>query len=163
MQLPDSSQKRPVRLVLVLRCDVSLKGAFIMSHAKRVAVVLAVVMLVLAPRFARADENDQLMIVTFSGPVAIPGSVLPAGTYQFKLADPEDDRTILEIRSEDGSKAYATLITIPEERAVPTDEPVVTFREPVAGSPEAIQAIFYPGSLTGMELVYSTDATHGQR
>ena len=30
---------------------------------------------------ARADETDQAIRVTFSGPVQIPHQVLPAGTY----------------------------------------------------------------------------------
>ena len=36
---------------------------------------------------ANADEWDQKTTFTFSGPVEIPGQVLQAGTYVFKLAD----------------------------------------------------------------------------
>jgi hypothetical protein len=36
---------------------------------------------------AKADDFNQEVIFTFSGPVEIPGSVLPAGTYVFTLAD----------------------------------------------------------------------------
>ncbi len=42
---------------------------------------------------AKADDWDQKTIVTLSGPVEIPGvhlkgwSILPAGTYVFKLLD----------------------------------------------------------------------------
>ena len=36
---------------------------------------------------ARADENDRLTYLTFSGPVQLPGVTLAAGTYTFKLAD----------------------------------------------------------------------------
>jgi hypothetical protein len=134
-----------------------------MRHVKKVAVLFAFVLFVLAPRFARADDRDLLMIFTFSGPVAIPNAVLPAGTYQFKLADPDSDRNVVEVRSEDGSKGFGTLITVPVERSIPTGHAVVTFREPVSGSPEAIRAIFYPGSTTGMEFVYPTDGGHRQR
>ena len=56
-------------------------------------------------RSARADEFDRLMVITFSGPVEVPGEVLPAGTYQFKLADPNGDRSLLKIRSGDGSQS----------------------------------------------------------
>jgi|SRR5437016_3721538 len=131
-----------------------------MGYVKRITFVVAVVTLfVLASRPARADQFDQLMIITFSGPVQIPGEVLPAGTYQFKLADPSGDRNVVEILSGDGSKVYATLLTIPEERSTPTGEPVVTLEERAAGSPEAIRAVFYPGETTGMEFQYST---HGK-
>jgi hypothetical protein len=42
---------------------------------------------VLLPRTAAADERDKRTIVTFSQAVEIPGKVLPAGTYVFRLAD----------------------------------------------------------------------------
>jgi hypothetical protein len=126
-----------------------------MTQAKRIASVLAVALLVLASRSARADEFDHLMVITFSAPVQIPGEVLPAGTYQF--SNPDGDRNVVEIRSADGSKPYATLLTIPAERSTATDEPVVKFEERAAGSPEAIRAVFYPGETTGMAFLYPTD------
>lgn len=43
---------------------------------------------------ALADEWDQKTIVNFNGPVEVPGRVLPAGTYVFKLADSSSDRNI---------------------------------------------------------------------
>ena len=38
-------------------------------------------------RNVRADEWDKKTIVSFSAPVQIPGTVLPAGTYVFKDAN----------------------------------------------------------------------------
>ena len=38
---------------------------------------------------ARADEYTKQTFLTFSGPVQVPGMTLPAGTYMFKLANPE--------------------------------------------------------------------------
>ena len=128
-----------------------------MRNVKRIMFVLAVALFVLASRTARADEFDRLMVITFSGPVAVPGEVLPAGTYQFKLAEPYSNSNVLEIRSADGSQGYGMLMTIPEQRSTPTDDPVVTFDEREAGSPEAIHAVFYPGETTGMAFVYPTD------
>src|SRR6266852_6251186 len=98
-----------------------------MTQVKRIASVLAVVLLVLASRSARADEFDHLMVITFSAPVAIPGEVLPAGTYQF--TNPDGDRSVLQIRSADGLQPYATLLTIPQDRSAATDKPVVKFEE----------------------------------
>src|ERR1700688_4086370 len=45
-------------------------------------------------RAAQASEADRLTYVTFSGPVEVPGVGLSAGTYIFKLADPETSRVI---------------------------------------------------------------------
>jgi hypothetical protein len=135
-----------------------IKGAEIMRQLKKLTSAFAIALVVLAAQSARADESNQLMILTFSGPVQVPGAVLPAGTYQFKLAVPGTDRHIVEILSEDGSHSYTTLATIPDERSTPTDEAIVTFKEPTAGSPDAIRAIFYPGETTGLEFVYPADA-----
>jgi len=126
-----------------------------MTQVKRIASVLAVVLLVLASQSARADEFDHLMVITFSAPVQIPGEVLPAGTYQF--SNPDGDRGVLQIRSADGTQPYAMLLTLPAERSQATDKAVVKFEERTSGSPEAIRSVFYPGETTGMALVYPTD------
>jgi hypothetical protein len=139
-----------------------MKGAFIMCHVKKLIVVFAVALLVLAPRTARADAYAQLMIFTFSRPVAIPGVVLPAGTYQFKLADPSTSRNVVQILSNDGSQVYATLQTLPARRLTATNDPVVTFDERATGSPDAIRTIFYPGETIGMKLMYPEDQEVGE-
>ena len=77
----------------------------------------------------RADEYTKQTFLTFSGPVQLPGITLPAGTYQFKLADPDEGRRTLQVWDKDGTKLYTTLLTIPDERMTPTDKPVVMFAE----------------------------------
>jgi hypothetical protein len=104
-----------------------------MRDVKRVTVVPAVVLFVVASHVMRADEFDRVMAITFSGPVDVPHVVLAAGTYEFKLADSAGDRNVVEVRSDDGSTVYATLLTVPDDRPTPTDDPVVTFDERAAG------------------------------
>ena len=65
---------------------------------------------------ARADEHDKLTYFTFSGPVQIPGQTLAAGTYMFKLADSPSNRHIVQVFNKDGSKLYATILAIPDQR-----------------------------------------------
>ena len=134
-----------------------------MRHIKRLTVVFAMALLVVASRSARADEYDESMIFTFSGPVEVPGVVLPAGTYQFKLADPDTDRNVIQILSNDGSQVYATLLTMPNDSVTATDDPIVRLEERPAGAPVAIRAICYPNA-TGMEFVYpaAPNATGGE-
>jgi hypothetical protein len=109
---------------------------------------------------ARADEWNQKTVVTFSGPVEIPGvhltgfAVLPAGTYVFKLLNSESDRHIVQIFSADEKTVYATILAIPNYRLKVTGKTVMTFRERPAGEPEALRAWFYPGSNSGEEFVY---------
>jgi hypothetical protein len=109
---------------------------------------------------ARADAYDEKTIVTFSGPVEIPGvhlkgwGVLPAGTYVFKLVDSQSDRHIVQIFSADEKTVYATILAIPNYRLRVTGKTVMTFRERPAGQPEALRAWFYPGKAWGEEFVY---------
>jgi hypothetical protein len=103
---------------------------------------------------ARADEWDKKTVLTFSQPVEIPGRVLPAGTYTFKLADTMGNRHIVQIFNADGSQIIATVMAIPDYRLTSTDKTVIKFDEVPAGSPEAIRAWFYPGNIIGNEFVY---------
>jgi hypothetical protein len=114
---------------------------------------------ILAP-CAKADDWNRKTIVTFSGPVEIPGvhlagwGVLPAGTYVFKILDSLSDRHIVQIFNSDETTVYATILAIPNYRLQATDKTVMTFRERAAGEPEALRAWFYPGRNWGEEFVY---------
>jgi hypothetical protein len=109
---------------------------------------------------ARADDWNRKTVITFSGPVEIPGvhlkgwGVLPAGTYVFKIVDSQSDRHIVQIFSEDEKTVYATVLAIPNYRLKVTDKTVITFRERPAGEPGALRAWFYPGRNWGEEFVY---------
>src|SRR5712691_10924424 len=97
---------------------------------------------------------DQRTIFTFSGPVEIPGQVLPAGTYVFKLADSSSDRNIVQVYNKDETYLYGTFLAIPDQRLQPTGKPIITFEERAGDSPEAVKAWFYPGDDYGHEFVY---------
>jgi hypothetical protein len=120
---------------------------------------LALAGAVFAPA-AKADAWDRKTVMTFSGPVEIPGvhlkgwGVLPAGTYVFKILDSQSDRHIVQIFNADETQCYATVLAIPNYRLQATGKTVVTFRERPAGQPEALRAWFYPGRNWGEEFVY---------
>jgi len=109
---------------------------------------------------AKADESTRKTMITFSGPVEIPGvhlagwGVLPAGTYVFKILDSQSDRHIVQIFSQDEKTVYATILAIPNYRLKATSKTVMTFSERPAGEPEALRAWFYPGRNWGEEFVY---------
>jgi hypothetical protein len=114
---------------------------------------------ILAPS-AKADAWNRKSVITFSGPVEIPGvhlrgwGVLPAGTYVFKILDSQSDRRIVQIFDKDETTVYATILAIPNYRLRATNKTVMTFRERPAGQPEALRAWFYPGRNWGEEFVY---------
>ena len=103
---------------------------------------------------AAADEWDQRTIFTFGGPVEIPGRVLRAGTYVFKLADSSSNRNIVQVFSKNEKHLYGTFLAIPDQRLHPAGKPIITFDERPAGSPEAVRAWFYPGEDFGHQFVY---------
>jgi len=122
---------------------------------KPVAVALAIAAIAFGlAGSAGADEYDKKTMITFSKAVEIPGRVLPAGTYVFKLADSLGDRHIVQVFTADGSQILATLVAIPDSRLTTTDATFITFDEVVAGAPDAIRAWFYPGNSIGQEFVY---------
>jgi len=104
-----------------------------------------------------ADDYTKLTLLTFSGPVDIPGKTLPAGTYRFALADPETGRRVVKVSDKDGTKTLGMFLSIPNQRMTPSDKPVVMFKEAVAGAPPAVQAWFYPGERFGYEFAYPHD------
>jgi hypothetical protein len=126
-----------------------------MRYITAMCCALAMTALV-APR-AHADDYNKLTYVTFSGAVQVPGATLPAGTYTFKLADPENSRRVIQIWNKDATHLYTTLLTIPNQRLEPTDKPVILFKETAAGEPQAVEAWFYPGDRYGQEFVYPHD------
>ena len=101
-----------------------------------------------------ADEEDKKTIITFSEPVQVPGTTLPAGTYTFKLADSTSDRNIVQIFNADSTRLITTILAIPNERLTPTGNTVLKFDERPSGQPEALKAWFYPGDNFGEEFVY---------
>jgi hypothetical protein len=106
---------------------------------------------------AIADEWNKETKLEFNKPVQVPGKVLEAGKYVFKLADSDSDRNIVQIYSEDASgdqKFVTTILAIPAYRVVTPDQPIVQFEEGPAGSPEAIHSWFYPGDNAGWAFVY---------
>jgi len=126
-----------------------------MKIVNTVLVVSALALLgaVSAPG-ARADEWNKKTVMTFNQPVEIPGQILPAGTYTFKLLNSPSDRHIVQVFNADGSQLIATILTINDYRLKPTGRTVVKFAEQPGDAPDALKAWFYPGDNFGQEFVY---------
>jgi hypothetical protein len=117
---------------------------------------LTALCVLVAPK-AKADEWNRKTVITFSGPVEVPGvgaQILPAGTYVFKIVNSNSDRHIVQIFNQDETHVFTTILAIPNYRLKVTDKTVITFRERPAGQPEALKAWFYPGHEWGEQFVY---------
>ena len=117
--------------------------------------VVAGLMATMTPAPLGGHTIDKLTYLTFNGQVQIPGATLDAGTYRFRLTNPNTSRNVLQVLSHDGSTVYAMFHTMVDSRMEVTDDSMVTFRETPAGVPPAIKSLFYGGERRGYEFVYS--------
>ena len=68
---------------------------------------------------ADAFTSDKRTYFTFNQSVALPGVTLPAGTYMFRLADPDTTRRVIQVSDKEGTQSYALLLTMPAYRPTP--------------------------------------------
>jgi hypothetical protein len=120
--------------------------------SNKLALILSTVMLATLP--VLGDEWNKKTLLTFSQPVEVPGMILPAGDYVFKLADSFSNRHIVQIFNADEDQIFATILAIPNYRMELADKTIVLFEERRADQPQAIHAWFYPGNVRGQEFVY---------
>jgi hypothetical protein len=122
-------------------------------HKSYIAVGMIVAFTLFFELAAHASIADQLTEITFSQPIQIPGQILPAGTYSFKLLN-DDNLDVVQIFNQDRTHLYAILQTIPAVGRV-ADDTTVTLVQQGAGKPDALLNWFYPGDETGHEFLYS--------
>ena len=104
---------------------------------------------------AHADQDNQSTTISFIEGVLVPGRTLPAGTYQFVLANSDANRDIVWIFNADRTQLFATIQTVPTERATETSGTSITLAQRPGGQPDAVVSWFYPGTVTGHEFLYS--------
>ena len=128
-----------------------------MKRLSIIPLALAAVFLTLSLSCgAKADGWDKKTVVTFDQDVEIPGQVLPAGTYVFKLLRSNSDRSVVQVWSQ-GESLLATLITIGDSYPNPSGDPyfVLDMSGTEEGFPPAIVSWFFAGSNDGRDFIYS--------
>ena len=121
---------------------------------KRTLMAIACLGALVLAHEARADAWNKKTTITFSQPVELPGVVLQAGTYVFKLVDLPGTRNVVQVFNAEENEVYTTMIGIPHLHPEPHEKPYVGFEERPAGAPVAVHEWFYPGNDTGLEFVY---------
>ncbi len=114
---------------------------------------LAAVLLSLCAPTAAFGQWSERTELTFSEPVIIPGATLQPGTYVFQLLEPGSAGDTLEIRREDGTLVTTTM-TVPARRTEAKEDNVLKFNPTEEGTPPALAAWFYPGTIYGHQFVY---------
>src|SRR5262245_9452313 len=126
------------------------------SMLKRLLTTSVLVVLVhVMASGANASTFDKRTYFTFNQSVTLPGVTLPAGTYMFRLADPDTTRRVIQVTDKQGTQSYALLLTLPARRLDAARDSEVRFLETPAGAPRAIDAWWYLGDNTGYQFMYS--------
>ena len=125
-----------------------------------VAAVCCAMILAFLPVTANADEWNKKTVVTFNTPIELPGIVLPAGTYVFKLMDSLSSRNIVQVFNAEETHIYTTILAIPNYRLTRSEKTVMSFAERPIDTPEALRAWFYPGDNFGQEFAYPKARAH---
>ena len=116
-----------------------------------VAIGLALVVTVTSQAGAIGDHANRL---TFTGAVALPGVVLPAGTYTFEIANPGNSTTVVRVAGRDGRVQFLGFTErVRRPEGLPKDS-VVSFGESAAANPPPILAWYPVGTLTGHRFIY---------
>jgi hypothetical protein len=129
-----------------------------MNRKLAAIAVAAITLAVLSPN-AGAQIPIQKISVTISEPLEVPNLVLPIGTYVFEALE---NGRVTRILSADESRIYTTLLTQPEERREPLENPLVTLKEGPKGDVQRIDSWFYAGESIGNEFLYAGTGADGK-
>ena len=99
--------------------------------------------------------HDNRTHFPFSQPVAIPGTVLPAGEYVFRLADPDSGRSIVQVLNRETGESHGVFLTVLEDRATIAEKPEITLGEAPEGMTRSIATWWYAGTTTGRTFLYA--------
>jgi hypothetical protein len=125
-----------------------------MAKNKSVRIAFATVMLALVAVAAHAWGFSHENTLKFTRPVALPGVVLPAGTYSFDVASPTA-LDVVVVRSADRGKVFymGFTRTVSRPRHMSSAIPVA-FGEASANEAPPIAAWYEIGDTLGHEFLY---------
>ena len=120
----------------------------------RVAVGTVAVALALAASVHAFGLNHRNTL-KFSSPVALPGVVLPAGTYTFDLAGSMSELDLVVVRETPSGKSLYMGFTNTVRRPIGmSQDAAITFGEAAANEPRPISRWYEVGDSLGHEFLY---------
>lgn len=123
-------------------------------RATLVSLVCASVCTLTAATVGAQSSGQRVATLTFSGPVQVPGAMLPAGTYLFRqIAGPVDGHRLVQVSAVEPTRLVAQFRTKPSRRAAAGGD--VTFRPTLNGTSPAIATWYFNKGMEGSEFLYS--------
>jgi len=113
---------------------------------------IALLALAAAPSGASLGRWDR---ITFSGPVALPGVVLPAGSYTFEIANPETSHRVVRVSRRDTGRVYFAGFTrmVPRPVDLAPDQLLILGEAP-RGQAAPINVWYPSGASQGHQFIY---------
>lgn len=131
-----------------------------MKHSLRLFAVATFALLIAAPVVVAQSMpiTPEVSVLPVAEPLDVGGTVLRPGTYLIKVIQSADSRNKVQVLSRDGSKVFATLLTVPHELEPNEEIPATTFvfYPPTENHPRALRTWFAanPPGDHGHDIVY---------
>jgi hypothetical protein len=106
----------------------------------------------------KASEADKKTTITISQPVAVQGTILPAGQYVLRLRDYFPMRDVVSIFNSDETRLITTVAPLHATREQLADKSEFSFYGSSEGQPVALHTWFYPGDSNGYEFLQAPNA-----
>jgi hypothetical protein len=126
-----------------------------LSSSLLLALVLSLV--VITSSTSSADDWNRLTTAIFNHSVQIPGKVLPAGIYVFKLADISGERNVIQVWNADETDLLATVMGWPEYVDKAPETNLFILEDQSKDLPPLLKSWFQAGNRTGERFIYSKD------
>jgi hypothetical protein len=134
------------------RKEVTMRRALHFSLLAILGISLAI-----WPSLSDADDWNRLTTAIFNHPVQIPGKVLPAGIYVFRLADISGERNVVQVWNADQTEIVATVMGFPEYLDTAPQTDLFIFEEQGKGLPPLLKSWFQIGNRNGERFIYSKE------
>ena len=103
----------------------------------------------------KASRWAHLEQLTFNAPIALPGVVLAAGTYNFEIPGDGASHSLVRVSSKDGRHVYLTAFTLEVRRPGKADALKVTFHEAATGAPPSVNTWYPADDPSGKQFIYN--------
>lgn len=114
---------------------------------------MRIALLLLFSALLWASTDEEVTVFSFAAPIAVPGKILPAGKYLFKL-DQREELNVVKIESPDERKVFGIFLVKPDYSSQVPKKPGLIFESRGAGAPQAIRAWFIPGDKYANKFIY---------
>src|SRR5512140_2033473 len=116
----------------------------------------AALLMVCGTQQANAQHPTNASELIFTEPVDVGGTILQAGTYRIEVVRLDENRNMLQVKSEDHMKLYTTVLSVPHDTVAGEVMPETRFVyfPAAAGLPRVLRTWYEQDRSRGHDIVY---------